>query len=217
MATRGELQKPEIKISEAEKELGVAINRDHPEVKEDQTSGAFINLSGGGTVKIGIEGDALFQEKLGKLKDRVGANGTSLERARRMGKAVIELTPNLDETGSFHNLRAVTIGEALTNPVDCVDRAIFMEAGVKMLNITETALILVGIDDMGPGREPINHADLELEIDGKEYVMITTGDREGEVITKKEYEGPYLQEREDDGKGKRQLADWGRPYFQTIN
>lgn len=199
-----------------ESSLGVAVNRNIQ--KEEMLAGTtrvYYNDTGG-TATIDIENDPLFQEFLRKVRENK-TEGEPLVVAERAVELVVALTPDIDESGERHFNRAVLLGEALSAPVECVDRALAYEAVLKMLGVTNDAKMLISIDRF-PNGSSANHTDVIFSADGKTYVAITTGERAGQVLPYEEYSTIYLKEREDRGLGKREIKpDWGREYFCRVD
>lgn len=203
-----------------ESDLGVATNREtHDLLLPDTPHSSVYFSSSGERISIDLESDQQLFRFLQQIKEDVytlaDVRESQLQLATRAVDQVVFRT-TVDETGAFHGQeRHVTLGQALSEPVECVDRALAMEAAVKMFGVTE-AKMLIGVDVL-PSGEKVNHTDVVFTIGGKEYVAITMGERAGEVIPKEEYINVYLPQREADGLGKRELKEsWGYAYFESV-
>jgi len=194
--------------------LGVGVNRVTQKLEGlEGTTSVYYN-DAEGTVMIDVEKDPLLQQLLGALQINEAEEG-SLKTASEVVKAVVDLTPEVDTTGNFHSNRAVSLGEALSNPVECVDRALAFEAALKVFGITD-ARMLISVD-RHPTRPSENHADTIFSVAGIPHVAITMGQMAGQALTFKEYSTNYINEREKGGLGRREIRqDWGHEYFQSI-
>jgi hypothetical protein len=200
-------------------QLGVATNRKLNGIYN--TSPTEVSYSAFRTyVVIDIEHDIKLQQFLQAVTDSVEGVGTTpptLSLAEGITRQVAAQTPRVDEDGSYHERRNVTLGEALQQPVECVDRALAIEATLKMAGITD-AKMLVSVDEhpIEPARESESHADVGFTLGGTEYVAITMGARAGMIMSKKEYIDVYIPAREAAGLGRRVIKDsWGHEYFQS--
>lgn len=219
---RGDLAKENPHYGNRELGLGVATNRKtHSAQRGDKRPETEVYFATAGEqVKIDIENDLRLFEFLQEIKVSVTPlvmdSLDPLEVAREVARQVVAKTPNVDQAGTFHQRqRYTTLGEALQQPVECIDRALATEASLKMFGISE-ARGLIGVDTHPDGTKE-NNVDVVLKVGSNEYVAISMGSKAGEVISLQEYLEEYLPQRQALGLGKREIhPNWGAPYFETI-
>lgn len=214
--------------SEQERNLGVAVSRDliREQGRDEQEAWATYRGAPHASVYLSVEGDPLLQGFLGELKDRVRGAGSNelldgIELARVVTSAVVEMTPVVDDDDTFHpvtGVRQVSLGEALTQPVQCYDRAIAMEAGLAMAGIDDCNLLQCEDRIEGTDGSSVvdNHVDVEIRIDDGEFVTITMGDKAGEILTREQYERDYIPERLTKGLGARRILGKLPKIFESV-
>lgn len=204
-----------------ESALGIATNREtHDLLLPDTPRSSVYFSSTGERISIDLESDQKLFGFLQQIKKDVTelADGreSRLQLATRAVEQIVFRTA-VDETGTFHGReRHVTLGQALNEPVECVDRALAMEAAVKMFGVSD-AKMLTGVDTL-PNGEKVNHTDIIFVLEGQQYVAVTMGEQAGKVMAREEYVGDYLTRREATGLGKRELKEsWGYSYFEAVS
>jgi hypothetical protein len=205
-----------------EQRLGLAVNRKRQQYGTHHGNyDAYLNLQGN-TLIIDIENDPLLQDKLQKIKDYIGEDPDTFIRDRKAMEAVRNFIPQITEDSQFTPSNEPRfLGEALQNPVTCQERALMMEAALKMAGVTDDAKMLRAWDTNCRRGKDSGHADViftfkDYPEKGK-FIAVTMGTEAGHIKTAAAYQ-KYLQERENQGLGIRELhEDWGHPYFQTVN
>lgn len=197
--------------------LGVAANRETQRLLAPAAPTAAYFSTAGEVVHIDIQNDPVLFSFLSDIKNTVMSSKPPTLHDIALGAANAVVASTIpDETGAFHQRRNLTLGEALRSPVECIDRALAMEAVFKMFGIHD-AQMLIGADAL-PNSTRVNHADVAFSIDEASYVAITMGTLAGEVMTKETYVDQYLPWREAVGLGTRTLKEtWSYPYFETID
>jgi hypothetical protein len=202
-----------------ERMLGVAVDRNLRDASWDMSPTANHYSSVGNLVSIDIEKDNKLFDFLLKVKTTVQAAPKSepaIDTVERIASQVVKQTPKIDETGELHDYRQLSLGEALEKPVECIDRALAIEASLKMFGYTD-ACTLFAVDEHQGGK--VNHADVWFTLNGGRFVAITMGDLAGRVMPLDLYKDTYIPLRKQQGLGARTLKeDWSeRHYFTAIS
>lgn len=200
--------------------LGVAVNRTTQRyVYHDGPYDVYVN-DYRNTLILDVENDPLLQEAFKKISLAVGEVDNPLVRAKRAASAVISLQ-RIDDNNEYHSdSRTRYLGEALQNPVVCLERALTIEAALKMVRVSQDARILPA--DIRQGKPPLfqKHTDVIFSFKNrpKNYVVITTEERAGQILTEED----YLQYRASLSETKEEYWEvkdnkWTKSYFEPIN
>lgn len=201
-----------------EQTLGVAVDRNLRDASLDASPTANHYSSVGNFVSIDIEKDEKLFNFLSRIKAKVQAvfpetKAATIDKAEAVTVQVVEQTPQIDGTGELHDHRHLSLGEALEQPVECVDRALAMEASLKIFGYSD-ARTLFAVDEHPGGK--VNHADVWFTLGGESFVAVTMGDLAGRVLPLDLYADTYIPLREEQGLGKRILKEnWSQRHYFT--
>jgi hypothetical protein len=174
-----------------EKQLGVAANRKihDPHWDKEPTT---VHYSAYSTyIEIDLERDPSLVHFLDKIKQDVGESSTPTPLlAERVTRQVVAETPEVDYDGTYHESRHLTLGEALEQPVLCIDRCLAMEAALDMYGFSDVAH-LPSFDPKEVGDEA--HVDISFSFEDEKFVAITMGEAAGSVMPMDFYKDSYLK------------------------
>lgn len=183
-----------------EKATGVGINRELMEMQTSDTPRVYFGDMGR-TVTISIEEDPELADFLFRLQLQIAEDGSHkggdvsiLERVQTATTAVVRLTSEIDSDNRYHTSNEpTTLGDALNKPVQCTERALAIEAALKMGDVSDNAHLLP-IKVYRTDGTRILHTDTIFTLKGhnERLVALSTGHtinrNPGEIIPFGEYE-----------------------------
>jgi hypothetical protein len=210
-----------ISFTETERNLGVGLNRENATLsvgENGELTAAYVRP--GVSIVINLEKDQELQNLLKKIKGHTKNITDPMQKVQDSIALVVLFTPMSTEAESQQ--RRGALGEFLDNPdaVECIDRALAMEAVLKQTGVVEEAAILTSSDSATASGEHLgNHADVTFTFKNSdtEYVAITTGDQAGAIMTREVYLRDYIGQREAAGLGTRKITGRELPYFLEVH
>ncbi|HSX16472.1 MAG TPA: hypothetical protein VLH86_00015 [Patescibacteria group bacterium] len=166
-------------------------------------------------VAIDLENDPLLVDFLLEVKRNVprGEQPLSVSLAEATTKQVVAQTPDVDEDYSYHERRDLTLGQALQQPIMCIDRALAMSASLVMQGFEGVVHLPSTLRFDGVVEE---HVDVFFIVDGEPYVAVTMANYAGRVLPARVYAGAYLDRRRRGGIETQLKPHEAESYFQPV-
>jgi hypothetical protein len=194
--------------------LGVATDRTRtPDWDQPPTTINYFSLDT--RIAIDFENDPQLVDFLLKVKHNVprGDGPLTSALAEATTQQVVAQTPQVDEDYSHHVRRDITLGQALQQPVMCIDRALAISASLTMQGFGDVVHLPSTVTHPGGTEE---HVDVWFTMDGEQYVAVTMGKHAGRVLPARVYTGAHLDRRRQAGIETRLRPHEAEAYFQPV-